>query len=97
MTDLTRLTLTEARKALDKKDFSAVDLTNAFLKRMEDKRDLNVYITETPEQALQQAKLSDRRLSKGQGGLLEGLPLGIKDLFCTKGIRTTSGSRKLSA
>jgi len=95
MTDLTRLTLTEARKALDKKDFSAVDLTNAFLKRMEDKRDLNVYITETPEQALQQAKLSDQRLSKGQGGLLEGLPLGIKDLFCTKGIRTTSGSKML--
>ncbi|RZI45395.1 Asp-tRNA(Asn)/Glu-tRNA(Gln) amidotransferase subunit GatA [Candidatus Finniella inopinata] len=95
MTNLTTLTLTEARKGLAKKDFSAVDLTSAFLKRMEDKRSLNAYITETPEQALEQAKLSDQRLSEGQGGALEGLPLGIKDLFCTKGIRTTSGSKML--
>jgi aspartyl-tRNA(Asn)/glutamyl-tRNA(Gln) amidotransferase subunit A len=95
MTDLTALTLTQARKGLRKKDFSSVELTQAFLRRMESLRHLNAYITETPDQALQQAKTSDQKLSQNQTGLLEGLPLGIKDLFCTKGIRTTSGSKIL--
>jgi aspartyl-tRNA(Asn)/glutamyl-tRNA(Gln) amidotransferase subunit A len=95
MTDLTDLTLTEASNGLIKKDFSAVELTQSFLKRMEALRNLNAYITEIPDQALQQAKESDQRLSQGQYGLLEGLPLGIKDLFCTKGIRTTSASKIL--
>ena len=68
MTDLTRLTLTEAQKGLRNKDFSSVELTQSFLKRMEENKDLNVYITETPEQALEQAKTSDQRLASGKGG-----------------------------
>lgn len=95
MTKLTCLTLSEAQKGLRAKHFSAVELTQAFIQRMAEKRDLNAYITETPDHALKQANVSDQLLAKGEGRLLEGLPLGIKDLFCTRGIRTTAGSKIL--
>ncbi len=95
MTKLTALTLTEARDGLRKKQFSATELTKAFLENMETQRSLNAYITETPECALEGAKESDKRLSSGTSRSLEGLPLGIKDLFCTKGTRTTAGSKIL--
>lgn len=95
MTKLTTLTLTEARDGLRKKEFSATELTQAFINNMETHRSLNAYITETPERALQSAKESDKRLSSGTLRPLEGLPIGIKDLFCTKGIRTTAGSKIL--
>ena len=62
---------------------------------MEQSRGLNAFVTETPERALEMAAASDARLAKGEGGALEGLPLAIKDLFCTKGVRTTAGSRIL--
>lgn len=94
-TQLTDLTLTEARDGLQSQQFSATDLTKAFIARMENSRSLNAYITETPELALKQAAESDARLAKKSGGLLEGLPLAIKDLFCTKGIRTTAASKIL--
>jgi aspartyl-tRNA(Asn)/glutamyl-tRNA(Gln) amidotransferase subunit C len=61
----------------------------------EDARALNAYVLETPEHALKQAAASDAKLAKGEGGPLEGLPLGIKDLFATKGVRTTAGSKIL--
>ena len=96
MTDLTKLTLTEAREALLTKKCSAVELTQSFIDRMEKHRDLNVYITETPEIALAQAKDADKRIASNQARPMEGLPLGIKDLFCTKNIRTTAGSKILS-
>jgi aspartyl-tRNA(Asn)/glutamyl-tRNA(Gln) amidotransferase subunit A len=92
---LTNLTLTQAKEALLKKECSAVELTQAFIQRMEDKRSLNAYITETPDLALAQAKEADINLAKGTARPLEGLPLGIKDLFCTKGVRTTAASRIL--
>jgi aspartyl-tRNA(Asn)/glutamyl-tRNA(Gln) amidotransferase subunit A len=95
MTKLTALTLTEARDGLHKKQFSATELTKAFLENMETQRSLNAYITETPESALEGAKESDKRLNSGTARPLEGLPLGIKDLFCTKGTRTTAGSKIL--
>ena len=96
MTDLTNLTLTETIKGLENKEFSSVDVTKAYLKNMEDKRRLNAFITETPEHALQMAAASDARRAQGNAGKLEGVPVAIKDMFCTKGIRTTAASRILS-
>ena len=96
MTDLTDLTLSESLKGLEEKKFSSVELTEAYLKKMEEKRHLNAFITETPEHALEMAKASDVRRAAGKIGKLEGIPLAIKDMFCTKGIRTTAASRILS-
>lgn len=95
MTDLTTLTIADAAAALKNKEFTAVELTQAHLKKMDDTRDLNAFITETPDLALEMAKQADQRLQSGQAGILEGIPLGIKDLFCTKGVKTTAGSRIL--
>lgn len=95
MSELTGLTLTAAREALRRRDISARELTEAHLRAMEAARDLNAYITETPERALAMADAADARLARGEGGLLEGLPLAIKDLFCTEGILTTAGSHIL--
>jgi aspartyl-tRNA(Asn)/glutamyl-tRNA(Gln) amidotransferase subunit A len=95
LTDLTDLTLAEARDALARKEFSAVDLTKAHISAVEAARALNCFIKETPEQALAQAGASDARLAKGEGGPLEGIPLGIKDLYCTKGVVTTAASHIL--
>ncbi len=94
-TTLTKLSLTQARDGLLKKDFSAVELTKAHLAVMDEKRTLNAYITETPELALEQAEASDKRLASGKAGALEGLPIAIKDLYCTKGVRTTAASKIL--
>ena len=96
MTDLTKLTLTEARDGLGKKQFSASELTNAFIKAIDNANPaLNAYVLQTPDHARAQAKASDKRLAAGKAGQLEGLPLGNKDLFCTKGIRTTACSKIL--
>ncbi|HRD74418.1 MAG TPA: Asp-tRNA(Asn)/Glu-tRNA(Gln) amidotransferase subunit GatA [Hyphomicrobiaceae bacterium] len=96
MTDLTRLTLTEARDGLRAKKFSATELTKAFLGAIEKANGaLNAYVLPTPEHALAQAKVSDQRLADGSARPLEGLPLGHKDLYCTKGIRTTACSKIL--
>ncbi len=88
-------TLAEARDALKAKKISSRELTEALIKAVEQARPLNAYVTETPEKALAMAATSDARLAKGEGGALEGLPLAIKDLFCTKGVRTTAGSKIL--
>ncbi len=95
MSALTDLTLTEARAGLAERRFSAVELTDAHLAQMEKFRHLNAFITETPEKARAMALASDARLAAGTAGVLEGLPLGIKDLFCTKDILTTAGSHIL--
>ena len=95
MSDLTEFTLAEARDAVTSKKVSSRELTEAFLKAMEAARPLNAYITETPERALEMAAASDARIAKGAARPLEGLPLAIKDLFCTKGVRTTAGSHIL--
>ncbi len=96
MTDITELTLSETLNGLGSKEFSSVEVTSAYIKKMEEKRHLNAFITETPEKALEMAKASDTRRSKGHVGKLEGLPIAIKDMFCTKGIKTTAASRILS-
>jgi aspartyl-tRNA(Asn)/glutamyl-tRNA(Gln) amidotransferase subunit A len=96
MTDLTNLTLAEARDRLAKKDVSSAELTEAFIRAIETANPhLNAYVLTTPDVARAQAKASDARRAKGTVGALEGLPLGIKDLFCTKGVRTTACSRIL--
>ncbi len=89
-------TLADARDAVASKRISSLELTKAFIKAIEDARPLNAFITETSERALSMAEESDKRLAQGAGRPLEGLPLAIKDLFCTKGVRTTAGSRILS-
>src|ERR1700684_2929630 len=95
MTDLTALTLAQARDALRKKEFSANELAEAHLSAVEGARALNAFVLETPERARDMARASDERLGKGEGGPLEGLPVGIKDLFCTAGVRTTACSHIL--
>jgi aspartyl-tRNA(Asn)/glutamyl-tRNA(Gln) amidotransferase subunit A len=95
VTDLTALTIAEARDALARKDFTAVELTEAYLAAMERARGLNAYVRETPEKATAMAKASDARRAAGEVGPLEGIPLGVKDLYCTEGIRTTACSKIL--
>jgi aspartyl-tRNA(Asn)/glutamyl-tRNA(Gln) amidotransferase subunit A len=97
MTELTRLTLAEARDGLKAKTFSAVELTQAHVDRVAAARTLNAYVLETPEHALAAASRSDAKLQAGDAGPLEGIPLGIKDLFCTEGVRTTACSRILES
>ena len=95
MTDLTSLTLAQARDALRNKDFTATELAEAHLSAIEQARVLNAFVRETPDRARDMARAADARLAKGEGGPLEGLPLGIKDLFCTAGVRTTACSHIL--
>ncbi len=96
MTELTKLTLAAARKGLGDKSFSATELTGAYLTAIEAANPkLNAYVAVTPEQALAMAKASDAKIAAGQGGPLEGIPLGIKDLFATKGVHTQAASHIL--
>ena len=95
MTGLTHMTIAEARDALKAKKISSAELTAAHLKAMEETRALNAFVTETPERAKADAARADAALAKGTGGALEGIPLGIKDLFCTEGVLTTAGSHIL--
>ena len=92
----TDFTLADAREAVRSKQISSRELTAAFVKSVEGARALNAFVTETPERALAMAEESDKRIARGTPRSLEGLPLAIKDLFCTKGVRTTAGSNILS-
>lgn len=95
MTDLTKLTIAQALEGLKKKEFSAVELTKDYISQMEKNKYTNAYVLETPEVALKQAEISDKKYADNTPGSLEGIPMGIKDLFCTKGIRTTACSHIL--
>lgn len=97
MTELHHQTLAELSSGLRARHFSSVELTRHFLTRIE-RLDpaLNAFITVTAEQALSAAVKADQQLAAGQGGLLTGLPIVHKDIFCTDGILTTCGSRMLS-
>ena len=95
MSQPTELTLAEARDAVRAKQISSAELTSAFVGAIESARTLNAFVTETPDRALEAAKDSDARIARGEVRPLEGLPLAIKDLFCTKGVRTTAGSHIL--
>jgi aspartyl-tRNA(Asn)/glutamyl-tRNA(Gln) amidotransferase subunit A len=95
VSELTDLTLATARDGLRAREFSARELAGAFVAAVENVRSLNAYITETPKQALAMAAASDARLARGEGLPLDGIPLAIKDLFCTKGVLTTAASHIL--
>ncbi|HAL85117.1 MAG TPA: Asp-tRNA(Asn)/Glu-tRNA(Gln) amidotransferase GatCAB subunit A, partial [Rhodobiaceae bacterium] len=94
-TDLTTLTLTEARDGLRAKEFSSRELTQSFIDRVAASEKLNAYILTTPDGALEAADQSDARLGTDDARALEGLPIGVKDLFCTRGVRTTACSNIL--
>ncbi|MBL1241748.1 MAG: Asp-tRNA(Asn)/Glu-tRNA(Gln) amidotransferase subunit GatA [OCS116 cluster bacterium] len=95
MSDLTNLTLSDARQKLRNKDITAVELAEAHIDAMAQTKGLNAYILNTEEKAIKMAKASDAKLAKGEGGILEGIPVGVKDLFCTKDVRTTASSKIL--
>src|ERR1700692_1696892 len=96
VTELTKLSLAGAREGLRAKKFTAAELTADYLSAIEQANPtLNAYVAGTAEQAGAAAKASDERLAKGQGGSLEGIPLGIKDLFGTKGVHTQAPSHIL--
>jgi aspartyl-tRNA(Asn)/glutamyl-tRNA(Gln) amidotransferase subunit A len=95
MAKLTDLTIAGLRDGYKARAFSARDVATAYVAAVEDNRSLNAFIVETPELALAQAAASDTKFQKGEAGALEGIPLGIKDLFCTNGVQTTAGSHIL--
>ena len=95
MSALNRLSLAAALAGLETRAFSALELTEAHLAAMEKARPLNAFITETPELAREQAKASDARRAKGEALPLDGAPVAVKDLFCTKGVQTTAASNIL--
>ena len=96
MTDLTPLTISDARDGLEKGDYSATELTQTYIQAMEAGRELNAFITETPDVALERAAESDARRAKGEvAGPMDGIPIAIKDLFCTEDVLTTAASHIL--
>src|SRR5882757_9053573 len=95
MTDLTSLTLAEARTGLAGKSFTSLELTDAHIAAIEAARALNAFVMETPDQARSMARQADAKIARGEVGPLAGIPLGIKDLFATKDVRTTSCSKIL--
>lgn len=95
MSDLAELSLAEALAALRRRSISAKELTEAHIAAIEAAKPLNAFIVETPLHARAAAKEADQRYAKGEARPLEGIPLGIKDLFCTKGVGTTAGSNIL--
>ena len=95
MSNLVDLTISESLEKLKNKEISPVELTKAYVEQMEENKKLNAYVTSTAEQALEQAKESEQRYLNGTNRPLEGIALGVKDLFCTKGVRTTACSNIL--
>ncbi|MGB9399082.1 MAG: amidase, partial [Pseudolabrys sp.] len=95
MSEMTSLSLAEARDGLKKKSFSAAELATAHQTAIEKARALNAFVLETPERAAEMAKASDGRIAQGKAGPLEGIPLAVKDMFCTEGVRSTACSHIL--
>ncbi|MBS8228259.1 Asp-tRNA(Asn)/Glu-tRNA(Gln) amidotransferase subunit GatA [Vannielia litorea] len=92
MSELTKLTIAGARDALRKGETTSVEITEACLKAIEGAGALNAYVHHTPEIALEQAKAADARIGAGDAPAMCGIPLGIKDLFCTKGVESQAAS-----
>lgn len=94
MTTLTNLSIAEASKLLTKKSISSLELVKAHIDAV-DADPYNAFITRTPQLALDQAKRSDERIKNKTAGIIEGIPIAVKDIFCTRGIQTTCGSKML--
>ena len=95
MTELTSLTLAEARDRLKSRAISSLEITKAHLEAMARAKALNAFVATTADKALQMAEASDARIAKGEGGPLEGLPIGVKDLYATKDVHTQACSHIL--
>ncbi len=96
MSDLTRLTIAAARQKLRAREIKSAELTDSYLAAIERANpELNAYVAVTDDKARAMAKASDEKLAKGEGGALEGIPLGIKDLFSTEGVHTQACSHVL--
>ncbi len=95
MSELTSLTLAQAREHLRRREFSAAELARAHLSAIAQARGLNAYVLETPDAALAMAREADANIARGSARALEGIPLAVKDLFATKGLRTTACSHIL--
>lgn len=91
----TNITLTQAKNMLEKKECSSVELVQAFINNSKAKSNLNCFITENFDTAIADAKEADQRIASGDARSLEGIPIANKDLYCTKGIKTTAGSKIL--
>ena len=97
MSELTSLTLAESLGFLRKRAFSAAELVEAHIAAVIDGRALNAFVLETPERARETAARADAAMARGEGGRLAGIPLGVKDMFCTAGVRTTACSHILES
>ena len=95
MNDIAKLTLQQTISGLQKKQFSATEVVSAYIKNIENNTHLNAYITTNFENSLKQAKLADEKINQQQALPLQGIPIAIKDLFCTKNLKTTCGSKML--
>src|SRR5258707_1426021 len=95
MAALTDLTIAGLTAALARKETSALEVADAHLKKLDEHRALNAFITETPDKARAMATASDSRHARDEAGLLEGVPLAIKDRFCAEGVQTTAASNIL--
>ncbi len=96
MSNLTDLTIASARDGLEAREFTAVEIVEEHISAIESARSLNAFITETPEIAIDRAKASDVRRAAGNiSSAMEGIPIAVKDLFCTESVLTTAGSHIL--
>ncbi len=90
-----QLSLAQLATALQKKEFSSIELTQHFIKKIHKHEDLNAFISIDEEQALKEAQIADQQIKQGQYQTLTGIPMALKDLFCTTRMRTTCGSKML--
>jgi len=95
MIDIKNLNLKQIRDGLQNKSFTALEITESYLGEIDKAKELNAFITVTSDKAIFMAKESDKRISRNESRDLEGIPISIKDLYCTKNIKTTAGSKIL--
>src|SRR5438046_504832 len=95
MTDLTRRTIAEARAGLAAKKFSAVEIAEAHIAAIDRAKVLNAFVQETPDEALRMARAAHERIARREARPLDGIPIAVKDLYCTAGTRTQAGSHVL--
>ena len=95
MSDLLKFDLLQASIAIKNKEFSSIELTNAYIEAIENTSSLGAYLEIVKDHAFSMAKISDENISNGVSRPLEGLPIGVKDMFCTKDIKTTASSKIL--